>query len=203
MHDVGTQVLLVDTSWARLRPARQANIPTYHGEILNEATEHNLDLSPFQVLVAATENEAYNTLVCSEFAPEIGTDSVYQLGGEDDDDDPRALPASLRGRALFTSGFGVYDVQRRQLEGWEFRQTKLSERFDLDDAKITLPDAANMLLIVKPDGRMLFFTHASAPEPQAGDTIISYSPPRAPAPSQVEKRRKRKARGDEPVETAK
>lgn len=195
MKEIGTPVLLVDTSWSRLRPARQAGIPTYHGEILNEATEHNLDLVPYQVLVAATENEAYNTLVCSEFAPEIGTDSVYQLGGDDDDDDPRALPASLRGRALFASGFGVYDVQRRQMEGWEFRQTKLSERFDIDDAKIVLPDSANMLLILKPDGRMRFFTHAAVPTPQAGDVIVSYSPPRALDPEKAAARKQDKKAG--------
>jgi hypothetical protein len=192
MHEIGAPMMLIDTSWARLAPARHASIPTYHGEILNEATEHNLDLAPFQVLVAATENEAYSALVCSEFAPEIRTDSVYQLG-EGDDDDHRALPASLRGRALFASGFGVGDVQQHQREGWEFRRTTMSEKFALDDAKITLSDAANMLLIVKPDGRMRFFTHASAPEPQLGDTIISYSPPRRPRPEKAVRRKEKQA----------
>ena len=181
MHELNTPVLLVDTSWSRLKPAREAGLPTYHGEILNEATEHNLDLAPFQVLVAATENEAYNALVCSEFAPEIGTDSVYQLGDGDDDEDRRALPASLRGRALFPSGVGVDDVHRRQQEGWEFRRTKLSDKFAMKDARETLPDAANMLLLLRPNGRMRFFTHASVPEPAPGDTIVSYSPPRRSA----------------------
>ena len=178
MHQLGTPVMLVDTSWTRLKPAREAGIPTYHGEILNEATGHDLDLTPFQVLVAATENEAYNALVCSEFAPQLGTDSVYQLGEGASEDDPHALPASLRGRALFASGFGVEDVQHRQQEGWEFRRTKLSDKFALEDAKESLPDAANMLLLVRPGGRMRFFTHASSPQPAPGDTIVSYSPPR-------------------------
>ena len=52
-----------------------------------------------------------------------------------------------------------------------------SDKFALDDAKESLPDAADMLLILKPDGQMRFFTHASRPTPQAGDTIVSYSPP--------------------------
>ena len=178
MQELGTQVLLVDSSWQRLKDARVAGIPTYHGEILNEATEHNLDLMPYQVLIAATHNEAYNTLVCSEFAPEIGTDKVYQLGEVGDDDDKRALPTSLRGRALFSSGFGVEDVQQRQLEGWEFRRTKLSEQYDLAAARENLPEATNMLLLVKPNGSLRFFTHATRPEPETGDTIVSYSPPR-------------------------
>ena len=193
MQEIGTPVLIADTSWVRLKPARESGLPTYHGEILNEATEHHLDLAPFQVLVAATENEAYNALVCSEFAPEIGTDSVYQLGeGDDHVGDRRALPSSLRGRALFASGFGVEEVQERQGEGWEFRRTTLSDKFALDDAKTVLPEAARMLLIVTPEGRMRFFTHASAPEPQAGDTIVSYSPPRERAPAMAAARRKEK-----------
>ncbi len=184
MHDMDTPVMLVDSSWQRLKPARAAGLPTYHGEILNEATEHNIDLTPYQALIAATDNEAYNTLVCSEFAPEIGTDRVYQLGETQEDDDHRAIPASLRGRALFRTGFGVDDVQQRQNEGWVFRRTKLSEKFDVDDARDTLPEATSMLLLIEPDGEMRFFTHAAAPEPQPGDTIISYSPPRTKTPEE-------------------
>lgn len=200
LHELGTPVTVVDPSWGRLKPARAAGIPTYHGEILNEATEHHLDMTPFQVLVAATDNEAYNTLVCSEFAPEIGTDKVYQLGEPGDDEDHRSLPSSLRGRALFKSGFGVADVHQRQLEGWVFRRTKLSDRFDIEDAKETLPEAANMLLLLRPDGTMRFFTHATAPTPQAGDTVVSFSPPRRKTPEEAAaKKAGRNRAGDRPV----
>jgi NhaP-type Na+/H+ or K+/H+ antiporter len=194
MHELGTPVMVVDANWVSLKPARAAGIPTYHGEILNEATEHNLDLSPFQVLVAATDNEAYNTLVCSEFAPEIGTDKVYQLGAPGDETDHRALPSSLRGRALFASGLGVTEVAERQLEGWVFRRTRLSDQFDIHAARETLPAAADMLLLLRPDGTMRFFTHASAPEPQPGDTIVSFSPPRHKTPEEAAARKEGKGR---------
>ncbi|MXP15094.1 sodium:proton antiporter [Altererythrobacter confluentis] len=178
LQKLKTPVMVVDSSWQRLAPARQKALPFYHGEILNEATEHNLDLTQFHVLVAATENEAYNALVCNEFAHEIGRDAVYQLGEAGDHDDHRKLPDSLRGRALFQSGFGVEDVNERQAEGWVFRQTKLSEAFDFEDAQEKLPESTHMLLLVRETGRMRFFTHASRPEPRAGDTIISFSPPK-------------------------
>src|SRR5690606_7618463 len=155
----------------------EAGLPYYHGEILNEAAEHDLDLAPFQVLVAATDNEAYNALVCSEFAPEIGADSVYQLGDADASGDPRQLSAALKGRALFASGFGVEDVEQRQAEGWVFRKTRLSEQFGLAEAKEAMPAGGIMLLVLRPDGRMRFFTHAATPTPQAGDIVISYAPP--------------------------
>ena len=39
-----------------------------------------------------------------------------------------------------------------------------------------LPDGAHMLLLLRDNGRMRFFTHAARPEPRAGDIIISFSP---------------------------
>lgn len=179
MRDLKAPVLVVDASWQRLGLARQKGIDFYHGEILNEATEHNLELAPYQNLVAATENEAYNALVCNEFAHEIGRDSVFQLGESADGDDRHSLPESLRGRALFESGFGVEDVSERQRQGWVFRKTKLSDEFDFEKMQEKLPDAANMLLLVRSNGTLRFFTHAAKPEPRAGDTILSFSPPQA------------------------
>ncbi|RIV77532.1 cation:proton antiporter [Pelagerythrobacter aerophilus] len=179
MHTLKTPVMVVDSSWQRLAPARRAGLPFYHGEILNEATEHNLDLTPFQVLVAATENEAYNTLVCNEFAYEIGRDTVYQLGEAVSEDDRHAIPPSLRGRALFESGFGVADVNERQAQGWIFRKTKLSDEFKFEDARELLPESGHLLLLLRKDGTLRFFTHASRPEPRPGDTVISFTPPKS------------------------
>ncbi len=190
MHQLKTPVMVVDSSWERLAPARQAGLPHYHGEILNEATEHTLDLAPFQVLVAATDNEAYNTLVCNEFAHEIGRDSVYQLGAAGDNDDRHALPASLRGRALFESGYGVTEVAERMREGWLLRKTKLSDSFRFEDAKGKLPPSANLLLLLQENGRMRFFTHAARPAPGAGDTVISFSPPQRNGAARRERRAK-------------
>lgn len=198
IRDLKAPVLVVDASWQRLGLARQKGLPFYHGEILNEATEHNLELAPYQNLVAATENEAYNTLVCNEFAHEIGRDKVFQLGESADEDDKHALPIGLRGRALFESGFGVEDVNERQAQGWVFRKTKLSDEFDFEAAQERLPEAANMLLLMRENGTIRFFTHAARPEPRAGDTIISFSPPQERTPEGVAAKRasKKKSRED-------
>ncbi|HAF41784.1 MAG TPA: sodium:proton antiporter [Sphingobium sp.] len=170
-------VMIADNSWQRLAPARHAGIPTYHGEILSEATEERLDLARFQVLAATTDNEAYNALVCNEFAPEIGRDNVHQLGDASDDEDPRALPESLRGRALFSSGHGVEDIMQREEQGWTFRKTRISEQFDFEAARASLAEGGDMLLLVRRNGALRFFTHASRPTPQPGDTVLSYVPP--------------------------
>lgn len=182
LRQMEVPVTIADNSWQRLAPARQAGIPTYHGEILAEATEERLDLTQFQVLAATSDNEAYNALVCNEFAPEIGRDKVYQLGDASHDDDPRALPESLRGRSLFTSGLGVEEIVTRDETGWTFRKTKVSEQFDFGAVRASLPDGADMLLLLRKGGVIHFFTHASRPTPQPGDTILSYVPPVPPKP---------------------
>lgn len=176
MSALGTPVTIVDSSWQKLSSARREGLPYYHGEILNEATEHNLDLAPFQVLVAATDNEAYNTLVCNEFAHEIGRDSVYQLDGSTEEHDRHAVPPSLRGRALFEAGFGFGEVHQFLGEGWEFRKTKLTDEFGFENAIEKLPGDAHLLLILRASGRLRFFTHAVRPEPRSGDTVISFAP---------------------------
>jgi NhaP-type Na+/H+ or K+/H+ antiporter len=182
LRQLDVPVMIADTSWQRLSVARQAGIATYHGEILAESTEDRLDLAQFQVLVATTDNEAYNALVCSEFAPDIGRDAVYQLGGMGDDEDHRSLPEALRGRAMFASGIGVEEIAEHESAGWTFRKTRISEQFDFADAQAALPDEADMLFVLRKEGKILFFTHASRPTPQPGDTIISYGPPRRAEP---------------------
>jgi len=177
LRQLDIPVTISDNSWQRLTAARQAGIPTYHGEILAEPTEDRLDLGQFQVLVAITDNEAYNALVCNEFAPELGRDNVYQLGDASEDDDHRALPEALRGRALFASGLGVEDIMARERAGWTFRKTRISDRFDFDAIRADLPEGADMLLLIRKNGRLRFFTHATRPTPQPGDTILSYVPP--------------------------
>lgn len=178
IQSLGLPVSITDSSWQRLSAARQVGIATYHGELLAEATEERLDLSQFQVLVATTENEAYNALVCSEFAHHIGRDSVYQLGGSGDDHDHRSLPGALRGRAMFTAGHGVEDILQREAAGWTFRSTRISEQFNFDHARSALPDEADMLFVLRKDGRIRFFTHAARPMPQKGDIVVSYGPSR-------------------------
>ena len=172
---LGVIVVVADTSWQRLAGARLRGVPTYHGEILAEATEENIDLHRFAVLAAVTDNEAYNALVCSEFAPELGRDSVYQLG-DAAGDDPRRLPDVLRGRALFTSGLGVEDLRARGLAGWTLGSARLDASADYATLRARLPDDAEPLLLLRQKGDIRFFTHASRPTPEAGDTVIIYAP---------------------------
>lgn len=188
LQQLDVPVLIADNSWQRLAGARMRNIPTYHGEILAEATEEHLDLHQFQVLAATTDNEAYNALVCSEFMPEIGRDAVYQLG-DAAGDDPRRLPDDLRGRAMFASGLGVEELNAREANGWSLRAIKITGHYDFETAKRELPEGTDLLLLYRKDGRLRFFTHASRPNAQPGDLVVAYVPPTPARPKRMVRRK--------------
>lgn len=178
LRDLNVPVTMVDTSWHRLTPARQTGIPIFHGEILAETTDDHIDFGRVQALVATSDNEAYNALVCNEFGPELGRDAVYQLGGAEHDD-PHALPTTLRGNSLFDSAVDLDELSAREAEGWGFRRSKISEKFDFEALNAQLPADADLLLLVQPSGVVRFFTHASRPTPVSGDTVLTYAPPDA------------------------
>lgn len=175
LRRLGVSVVVSDTSWQRLAGAREADIPCFHGEILAESTEERLDLQQFGTLAAVTENEAYNTLVCSEFAPELGRDNVHQLG--DETGDGAGLPPALRGRAIFRSGLGVEDLARHDRDGWTFGSLSVSEPAGYQGSAAGLPDAGGPLLLLRRNGTLRFFTHASRPTPAPGDVVLAYAPP--------------------------
>lgn len=175
LRAVGVPVMIGDTSWQRLGPVRAADIPSYHGEVLSEAREEGVDLHRFAALAATTENEAYNALVCSELAPELGRDNVHQLG-DAGGDDPAALPSTLRGRAVFRSGLGVEEVAAREEAGWTFGVHLVEGAGETDAALGALPEDGGPLLLVGRNGALRFFTHASNPTPRAGDTVLAYAP---------------------------
>ena len=176
LRELEVPIILNDTSMSRLRAARQKGLPTFHGEILAETAEEHIDLDQFQALLATSDNEAYNALVCDQLAPVLGRDAVYQLGFSARGD-RHALPDALRGQSLFASGADVGTLDEREHAGWTFHKTRISERFDFGALKALLPEGADLLMLIRPNGSAGFFTHATRPTPEPGDVVLSYAPP--------------------------
>ncbi|HBU97846.1 cation:proton antiporter, partial [Thalassospira lucentensis] len=72
LDELDIPVVITDSRWHSLRAAREAGLTTFYGEVLSEVFEHHLDTSALGKLIATTDNDAYNTLVCTDFAPEFG-----------------------------------------------------------------------------------------------------------------------------------
>ncbi|WP_306116341.1 MULTISPECIES: sodium:proton antiporter [unclassified Roseovarius] len=137
-HEV--EVLVADSNRARLRRPREAGVPVFFGDILSEAAEHGVELMSFGRVVAISDNEAYNTLVATDLAPEFGRDNVFQLKQAKQENKRHALPPSLGGRP-FAAGMSFLEIARHMQARWEVRSTRLTETFTLEDWQETNPEA--------------------------------------------------------------
>lgn len=124
-------VLMTDPNYGNLRGARAAGIKTFSGDILSEAAEHRLELVSNASIVAATTNDAYNTLVATDLAPEFGRDNVFQVMREKTDSARHQLPRTLGG-AKFGPEETHRGLDRLVRLGWTFRITRLSEEFTFE-----------------------------------------------------------------------
>uniref|UniRef100_UPI003563815C cation:proton antiporter n=1 Tax=Actibacterium sp. TaxID=1872125 RepID=UPI003563815C len=100
LQKAGVPVLIVDANRSRLRAAREAGLPTFFGDILSESAEANIELASYGIIVAASDNDAYNTLVATDLAPEFGRENVHQLKRAGQDISRHALPATLGGKKI-------------------------------------------------------------------------------------------------------
>ncbi len=153
--DVG--VLVADTNWRRLRGARLEGHATFYGEVLSENADHRLDHSAFNHLIAATPNDAYNALVCVEFAPELGRHRVFQVASQDKDDgDADMIAFTSRGRTLSSRGRSFDALTRDWWGGWRFRSTNVSEEYTMAQLVEDRGEDIDFLLVKKSDGSLDF-----------------------------------------------
>ncbi|WP_017931323.1 cation:proton antiporter [Robiginitomaculum antarcticum] len=180
LKDMGVPVTVADTNWRRLRGARQEGHYVFYGEVLSEHADYNLDHSKFQHLIAATPNDAYNSLVCVEFAPELGRHRVFQLAGpEKDEYDKTAITFTARGRILSTQGRNFDGLTQNWWGGYRFRSTKLSEEYTLTDLLADRGEDTDILMIKRADGFVAIPNSGEKLKVEAGSTVLTFGPVRA------------------------
>src|SRR5699024_6265089 len=72
-------VLISDTSYGRLQAAIKEDIPIHHGQILAEHTQYEVDLTPYETILAMTGDNAFNALVGQSYVPEFGYNNTFAL----------------------------------------------------------------------------------------------------------------------------
>lgn len=177
LKDMEIPVMLSDVSWYKLTPARQKGIPVHYGQILHDIEKGEPDVSPFSFMLATTESDAYNTLVCNTLSHEFGSDHVYQLPlheveGKKPQDFSHPTFCSLvdSQEALFEN------MTRKYHQGWTFKKTKLSEEYNFEKFKEDNNETGAIFFLVKrAAGRIQIFRENKMETPSTGDSIISYA----------------------------
>lgn len=200
LTDMKVPVTIADANWNHVAEARQAGLDTHYGDPLSEHAHHNLNIGRFNALIAATDNEAYNSLVCTDFGPEIGRNNVYEIGGAREQPGRRALRVTIGGRQLFSPGLDFRDLRERHAAGWTFQTTRLTAEFTAEAYFESRPEDARIILWRKPDGTLVFDygREKNGAAPQQEDVILSFAPPRPSDTAETRKNSKR-AEAEKPV----
>ena len=179
LKEAGVPVLVSDPNHAHLIRPRAAGVPTFYGDILGEAAEDMVELIAYGTILAATDNDAYNTLVATDFGPEIGREAVWQVARARDDRPRHALPAQLGGRP-FGGGLSFDQLEARLVDGWRFSVTGVSDEYTAETWLTERPQAVPVLRI-KPDGALRFVRDRETLRAESGASIVALLPPKAPA----------------------
>jgi NhaP-type Na+/H+ or K+/H+ antiporter len=169
----GLPVMIADPNHARLRGAREAGIDVFFGDILSEAAEERVELIAYEKLICAAENDAYNTLVATDLAPEFGRDNVFQLKRVKETSSRHQLPATLGGRPLALQQT-YFEANAAIAEGYEFRVSTLSEEWKLENWRETLEGAVAVAELT-PGGRLRFLAPDEDPQDRPGTRILSFT----------------------------
>ena len=172
-------VLIVDSSFRNLRRAREANIPFYHGNMLSEQTEYNLDTIPYEYLIAFTDDHAYNSLICTTFMPEYGRTNVFKVSpfNQTNGEFASGVVSKVGGRILFDKKFSMDDLLDKINNGYVFRITNLTQQFNYEQYVAEKDNSTVFLYLIKPSGQLKFYSEEMKTAPQIGDKIISLTPP--------------------------
>lgn len=174
LKDEGIPVLVTDPNRGHLRRARERGIDTFFGDILSEGAELTIDFNSYKFIVAATDNDPYNTLVATDLAPEFGRENIYQVARDGAANARHALPATLGGRT-FAGEASYNELNRLMWQGWTFRITKLTEDYTAEDWRAARPDA-RLLGWIDTDGEIHFVSQDEEIQPVPGIRLISMLP---------------------------
>jgi NhaP-type Na+/H+ or K+/H+ antiporter len=95
LRDLDVPVVISDTNHRNLRSARDLGVPAFYDDVLSEAAEHMLEMHRYNYAIALSENEAYNTLVTTDLAPEFGRNNIFQLRRVREYSSRHELPSTL------------------------------------------------------------------------------------------------------------
>ncbi|GGO52584.1 sodium/proton antiporter, CPA1 family [Roseovarius pacificus] len=167
-------VLIADANRARLRSAREAGLPVFFGDILSEAAEHGVEIMSYGRIMAVSDNDAYNTLVATDLAPEFGRDNVFQLRRAKQESRRHALPSTLGGRAI-AGGLTYLELASKMSAGWKVRATNLTEEFTFEDWRSRNPEAV-ALAEHDEGGELRLIPDEGEPRKTKGTTLLSLAP---------------------------
>jgi hypothetical protein len=147
-----------------------------------------MDLRGLEYLLAATSDDAYNALVCTRFAPDLGRERVHQPAFSVESGQGVATSREWRGKIAIHDDLHHARLLELSQAGYVFRAVAVAEAG-------VIPDAPGVegwpVLLVGAKGALSFFSPEHELGVAPGDTVIRFqAAPLEPA-ARVRRRRMR------------
>jgi len=168
LQKAGAYAVLADNRYRRVSRARMEGLGVHYGDVLHEDLSMELPMERVSWVLAATDEDPYNSLVCMHFVHELGRERTVQTtpvqgeGGRDS-------PGRILGKTPWGSDGSHDAITRRFWEGAVFKVTSTSPEFTLADLKAKNPDALYMFFVYQ--NRIGVLDDQAAPPP--GAKIVS------------------------------
>jgi NhaP-type Na+/H+ or K+/H+ antiporter len=178
LQEANLPVMISDASWYQLALARRLGITTHFGQILEDIEFGAPDLSEYNYLLALTEDDNYNALICNMLKHDFGHDHVYRLPKHDDNFNTQHNLTRKEFCTINNSTKALYEnmMQKSHL-GWEFKMTTLSDIFDYKTFRKE-HDLYHSIyfLIIRTNKRVEMFDMKNNRKLESGDTILYLAP---------------------------
>jgi CPA1 family monovalent cation:H+ antiporter len=174
LQRLGVPVMLVDTNAELIGAARMDGLRVYHGSVLSDQADEELELGGIGKLLAMTANDEVNALSARHFVHLFGRQNLFQLAPAKKKvtEGSAELGSEVRARVLFGEEVTYSELQRRYREGQRYKATPMTEQFGIEDWYSEHGPDALPLLVVSEGGAVSVGTRDQGLEPRPGDTLV-------------------------------
>ncbi|WP_231495878.1 sodium:proton antiporter [Paucisalibacillus sp. EB02] len=168
---MGTPVLITDTSDSRLNQASNLGIATYHGEILSEQSEFDIDMTSYDMILSMTGDAAYNALVCQSYIPEFGHKNIFALPINHHKTKESKVPPSLKANLLFGKEDTFPELNKKINIGYKIINIEIEEKKTVLKEDMSL--SGTPLCVRKKNGNIVFVTFKDKLVLDVGDQLVA------------------------------
>lgn len=174
LQQLGSRVLLTDSSWENIRASRMEGLPTYFGNPASQHAESHLDLVGLGHLLALSPSGELNTLAAMRFRHEFGQ-RLFTLASSQESrrTDKHRASHEHRGHWLGSQPLTYTKLASLLSQGAELYSTHLTEEFGWGEYQALHGERATLLFARDTSGWVHVVTPESDLKPGPGWTLLA------------------------------
>ncbi|CRM32677.1 potassium/proton antiporter [Pseudomonas sp. 31 R 17] len=178
LQQLGSRVLLTDSSWENIRASRMEGLPTYFGNPASQHAESHLDLVGLGHLLALSPSGELNTLATMRFRHDFGH-RLFALANSQESrrTDKHRASGEHRGHLLGSQPLSYTKLASLLGQGAELYTTQLTDGFGWSDYQALHGERATLLFARDNSGWVHVVTPESDMKPLAGWTLLAVIQP--------------------------